>query len=198
MCPLQCLTDDDGNCGCLQSPVALGWDPVALLHQVEQLLEVADLDIQDKALEALHNLLAADASLVPVCKAGSLQRRLEAMEAQEGDQVCAPRLEAVVKVVTPAEAAGRVMRRPGKWVTVGCRLCLWWLCARLTVSNDSWRQWRLRTVASQGRGVVCCAPVPIAELFRSGPAPVCGCSSSGRPWCCTLFSSAALPPSSCW
>ena len=55
--------------------MALDWEPLALLHQVEQLLEVADLDIQDKALEALHNLLAADASLVPVCKAGNLQRR---------------------------------------------------------------------------------------------------------------------------
>ena len=88
--------------------MALGWEPLGLLHQVEQLLEVADLDVQDKALEALHSLLAADASLVPVCKAGSLQRRLEAMDAQEGDQVSAPRRKAVVKAVTIAEAAERM------------------------------------------------------------------------------------------
>ena len=94
--------------------MALGWEPLALLHQVEQLLEVADLDIQDKALEALHNLLAADASLVPACQAGSLQQRLEAMEAREGDQVTAPRRQAVGKVVTPAEAAGRVLRWLGR------------------------------------------------------------------------------------
>ena len=99
--------------------MALDWEPLALLHQVEQLLEVADLDIQDKALEALHNLLAADASLVPVCKAGNLQRRLEAMEGQEGDQVNAPRMKPVVKAVSPAEAAGRIMRCwAGMWLRV--------------------------------------------------------------------------------
>ena len=92
-----------GHYDCLQSPVALDWEPLALLHQVEQLLEVADLDIQDKALEALHNLLAADASLVPACQAGSLQRRLEAMEAQEGDQVTAPREDGCGQRLSPLQ-----------------------------------------------------------------------------------------------